>query len=73
MVKMPEFLVATMVRLIRKAAKVRVSQSAALELGAVLEDYVTRVSKEALKLAEHRGAKTLSKEDIKAAITAIPK
>lgn len=73
MVKMSEFLVATMVRLVKKAANVRVSQSAALELSAVLEDYTLRVSKEALKLAEHRGAKTLNKNDIKAAIAAIPK
>jgi len=60
-------------RLIKKVAKVRVSQSAALELSAVLEDYALRVTKEALKLTEHRGAKTLNKEDIKAAVAAIPR
>ncbi len=62
-----------MVRLIRKVAKVRVSQSAALELSAILEDYALRVSHEGLKLAEHRGAKTLNKDDIKAAVTAMPR
>jgi histone H3/H4 len=39
----------------------------------VLEDYAVRVAREALKLTEHRGAKTLSKEDIKAAVSAISK
>ncbi len=70
---MPEFLVATMVRQIRKVAKARVSKSAALELSSVLEDYGLRISREALKLAEHRGAKTMSKEDIKAAVAVIPR
>lgn len=70
---MPEFLIATMVRQIKKVAKIRVSQSAALELGSILEDYALRVSKEAIKLAEHRGAKTLNKDDIKAAVSAIPR
>jgi len=68
---MPEFLVATMARTIKKVAKIRVSQSAALELSDVLEDYAFRVSSEALKLAEHRGAKTLNKGDIKAAVASI--
>lgn len=71
--KMTEFLIATMARLIKKAAKVRVSRDAALELSIVLEDYAVRVAREALKLTEHRGAKTLSKEDIKAAVSAISK
>ncbi|MGC8816407.1 MAG: histone [Candidatus Hadarchaeum sp.] len=68
---MPEFLQATMVKLIKKAAKVRVSRDAALELSILIEDYALRVATEALKLRDHRGAKTLSKEDIKAAATAI--
>jgi DNA-binding protein len=68
---MSEFLVATMARTIKKVAKIRVSQSAALELSDVLEDYALRVSSEALKLAEHRGAKTLNKDDIKAAVACI--
>ncbi len=70
---MPEFLIATMARIIRKAAKVRVSKSAALELSTVLGDYGLRISQDAAKLAEHRGAKTLNKNDIKAAISAVRK
>ena len=64
---MPEFSVSVMNRLIRKAAKVRVSRGAAIELSAVLEEYAFELSKEALKLAEHRGAKTVNESDIRAA------
>ncbi|MBC7218797.1 MAG: NFYB/HAP3 family transcription factor subunit [Hadesarchaea archaeon] len=70
---MPEFSTATMVKLIKRAAKVRVSKDAALELSSVLEDYALRVAMEAIKLRDHRGAKTLSKEDVKAAVAAIPR
>ena len=54
-------------RLIRKVGKVRVSKGAAMELSAILEAYVMELSKEAIKLAEHRGAKTVSEVDIRAA------
>lgn len=64
---MSEFSTMAMVRLIRRAAKVRVSRSAALELGAILEDCALKISAEALKLAQHRGAKTVSEKDIRAA------
>ena len=70
---MPEFSVATMARFIRKVAKVRVSRGAALELSAVLEEHGIRISKEALRLAEHRGAKTVNENDIRAAAAGIPK
>ena len=62
-----------MARLIRKVAKVRVSRGAALELSAVLEEHGVEISKEALKLAEHRGAKTVNESDIRAAAAGIPK
>ena len=68
---MPEFSVATMDRLIRKAAKVRVSRGAALELSAVLEEYAIELSKEAIKLTKHRGAKTVNESDIRAAVSRI--
>ena len=62
-----------MTRIIRKAAEVRVSRGAALELSAVLEDYLVRLSREAIKISEYRGAKTLSKDDIKEAVLALLK
>ena len=55
-------------RLIRKVSKVRVSRGAALELGAILEVYGTELAKDAIKLSKHRGAKTVSEVDIKAAL-----
>jgi histone H3/H4 len=64
---MSEFSTTAMTRLIRKAAKVRVSRCAALELGAVLEECAHKISGEALKLAYHRGAKTVSERDIRVA------
>ncbi len=70
---MSEFSVAAMAKLIRKVAKVRVSRSAALELGAELEEQGFKISSEALKLAQHRGAKTVNKGDIRAAATRMRK
>lgn len=70
---MPEFSAMAMAKLIRKAAKVRVSRSAALELGAVLEEHALKISSEALKLANHRGAKTVSERDIRVAAAGIRK
>lgn len=70
---MPEFSAMTMTRLIRKAAKVRVSRGAALELGAVLGEHALKISSAALKLAQHRGAKTVSERDIRVAAAGIRK
>ena len=68
---MPEFSLLAMDRLIRKAAKIRVSRSAAIELDAVLEEYAVEISKEAIKLAKHRGAKTVNEKDVWAAVSRI--
>lgn len=62
-----------MAKLIRKVSKVRVSRSAALELSAVIEEYALKISNEALKLAQHRGAKTVNESDIRVAATGTPK
>lgn len=64
---MPEFPLATMDRIVRKTGKVRVSRSAALELSSILEAYTMEIAKEAIKLTEHRGAKTVSEVDVRAA------
>jgi histone H3/H4 len=68
---MPEFPLAMMDKLIRKAGKVRVSRSAALELSATLGAYVTEITKEAIRLATHRGGKTLSESDVRAAASRV--
>lgn len=64
---MGEFSAMTMAKLIKKAAKVRVSRSAALELGAILEERALEISSEAIKLAQHRGAKTVTEKDVRMA------
>ena len=68
---MPEFPLATMDRIIRKVGKVRVSKGAAMELSSVLETYGTDLAKEAIKLAEHRGAKTVTEVDVRAAASRV--
>ena len=68
---MPEFPLATMDRIIRKVGKVRVSRAAAMELSSVLETYGMDLAKEAIKLAEHRGAKTVTEVDVRAAASRV--
>ena len=68
---MPEFPLAAMDRIVRKVGKVRVSHSAALELSSILEAYTTEISREAIKLAEHRKAKTISEIDVRAAASRV--
>jgi histone H3/H4 len=65
---MPTFPLSVMDRLIRRAGNVRVSRGAALELSAVLESLGSEVAKEAMRMAKHRGAKTVTEADIKAAV-----
>ncbi|ETA68583.1 MAG: DNA-binding protein [Methanolobus sp.] len=51
-------------RVIRNAGAQRVSESAGMELTAILEEYGLEISREAIKLAEHAGRKTVKAEDI---------
>jgi histone H3/H4 len=68
---MPEFPLATMNRIIQKVGRARVSNSAAMELSSVLEAYGVDLAKEAIKLAEHRGAKTVTEVDVRAAVSVL--
>jgi len=54
-------------RVIRNAGAQRVSESAGMELTEILEQYGLEISREAIKLAEHAGRKTIKAEDIKLA------
>ncbi len=65
---MPVFSLSVMSRLIRRGGGVRVSRGAALELSAVLESFGGEVAREAIGLMKHRGAKTVTEEDIKVAV-----
>ena len=70
-ISMPEFPLATMNRIIQKVGRARVSNSAAMELSSVLETYGMDLAKEAIKLAEHRGAKTVTGVDVRAAVSVL--
>jgi histone H3/H4 len=54
-------------RVIRSAGAQRVSEPAGIELTEILEEYGLDISREAIKLAEHAGRKTVKAEDIKLA------
>jgi histone H3/H4 len=67
---MAEFSATTLARLVRRVTGARVSPKAAAELGVVLEEYGSRISQEAVRLCQHRGARTVSDDDIRAAVSA---
>ena len=64
---MPELSNASLERIMRKAGAQRVSATAVAELAEAMEEYGTRLSKEAVELARHAGRKTVKKEDVKLA------
>jgi histone H3/H4 len=67
-IKMTELPIAAVDRIIRKAAGVRVSESAAKELAVHLEEVGMKVSQEASLYAKHAGRKTVTDEDIRLAL-----
>jgi histone H3/H4 len=62
---MSELAIATMERIIRKGSGLRVSDSAAKELGQYLEDEGVRISQQAALFSKHAGRKTITEEDIR--------
>jgi DNA-binding protein len=62
---MNELAIATMERIIRKGSGLRVSEDAAKELGAYLEDEGVRISQQSAIFSKHAGRKTITKEDIR--------
>ena len=64
---MGELPLASVERIMRNAGAERVSMSAIVTLAEVLEDYGTKISKEAIELARHAKRKTVKKEDVKLA------
>ncbi|VUT27968.1 MAG: Archaeal histone A1 [Candidatus Syntrophoarchaeum sp. GoM_oil] len=54
-------------RLVREAGADRVSEGAREALAKILEDQGMKIAKEAIKLAEHAGRKTVKIEDIELA------
>jgi len=62
-----ELPIATIERLIKKAGAKRVSESAAIALGEILEEKAMEITREAIKLAEHAGRRTVRDVDIRLA------
>ena len=60
----PEFGLAVMSRLIKKAGADRVSDEAANELRLILEEIALEISKTAILLSNHARRKTIKSEDI---------
>jgi histone H3/H4 len=54
-------------KLIKRAGGKRVSDDAAEELGKILEEKATEIAKEAQRLSEHAGRRTVMRIDIKMA------
>ncbi len=55
-------------RIMRKAGAERVSEAAARELAAILEEEAIEISKLAVEYAQHAGRKTVKAEDVKLAL-----
>ena len=60
----PEFGLAVMNRVIKKAGAERVSDEASDTLRTILEEIANNISKTALDLANHAGRKTIKSDDI---------
>jgi len=65
--KMAILPIAPVDRLVREAGAERVSEGAREALAKILEDEGMKIAKEAIKLAEHAGRKTVKVEDIELA------
>ena len=65
---MPELSCASLERIMRAAGAKRVSAGAVIILSEALEDFGTKISREAVELARHAGRKTVKKEDVKLAV-----
>ena len=61
---MPELPLAPLDRLIRKATGLRVSESATIELGKLLEEEAQEIAKQSATFSQYAKRKTITSEDI---------
>lgn len=64
---MSEFPLSALLRLLREGSNAKISRSAVIELGAVLEAYAATVARESIRLAKRRNCKTVKGSDVRAA------
>jgi DNA-binding protein len=64
---MADLPIAAVVRIAKKNGAERVGSDAAAALVAKAEEYIAKLTKEANKLAQHAGRKTIKEEDVKMA------
>ncbi|HIH40033.1 MAG TPA: histone family protein [Halobacteria archaeon] len=62
-----ELPIAPIERIVKKSGAERISEEAKKELARTLEEYGSKISTEAVKLAKHAGRKTIKREDIRLA------
>ena len=63
-IRMAELPIAPITRIMRDAGAERVSEDASMALVELLEEYGTKISKDAVRLAKYAKRKTVKKEDI---------
>lgn len=70
---MSELPLSIMKRLLKRADNERVSESAAIGLGAILESIGEKIAEEAVRSAKNREVKTVTEKDIRYAVGELKK
>ncbi len=68
---MAELPIAAIARIAKKNGAERVGNDAAVALGALTEDYIANLTKEANRLAMHAGRKTIKEQDVELAVKSV--
>lgn len=68
MILMSKIPLATLKRIMKESGAARVSDDAVEALADALEEYAEETSRQAIKLANHAGRKTVTEDDVKLAL-----